>query len=81
MLNSIKSFVITFCVAILIFGLVAWFVVGRVSETFGLVETVEKAAQIYMMTEACGGAKNLISDDQLKLLAKRFNLTYRDGVI
>jgi rhamnulose-1-phosphate aldolase len=50
-------------------------------ETFGLVETVEKAAQIYMMTEAAGGAKNLISDDQLKQLAKRFSLTYRDGVI
>ena len=50
-------------------------------ETFGLVETVEKAAQIYMMTEACGGAKNLITDDQLKQLAKRFNLTYRTGVI
>jgi len=50
-------------------------------ETFGLVETIEKAAQIYMMTEAAGGAKNLISDDQLKQLAKRFSLTYRDGVI
>ena len=50
-------------------------------ETFGLVETVEKAAQIYMMTEACGGAKNLITDDQLKQLAERFNLTYRAGVI
>ena len=50
-------------------------------ETFGLVETVEKAAQIYMMTAACGGAKNLITDDQLKQLAKRFSLTYRDGII
>lgn len=41
MLNSIKSFIITFCVAILIFGLVAWLVVGRVSETFGLIDSSE----------------------------------------
>ncbi len=49
-------------------------------ETFGLVETVEKAAQVYMMTAPIG-IKNKISDDQLKQLAKRFNLTYRSGII
>ena len=49
-------------------------------ETFGLVETIEKAAQIYMMTAPIG-LKNVITDDQLKLLAGRFNLTYRDGII
>jgi rhamnulose-1-phosphate aldolase len=69
------------------FRLVIWGMHGiygagkTLDETFGLIETVEKAAQIYMMTEACGGAKNLITDDQLKQLAERFNLTYRAGVI
>ena len=45
-------------------------------ETFGLIETVEKAAQIYMLT-AHLPRLNTIRDDQLRELAKGFNLTYR----
>lgn len=43
-------------------------------ETFGLIETVEKAAIVYMQTI---GTKiiNTITDDELKAVAKRFNLT------
>lgn len=45
-------------------------------ETFGLIETVEKAAQIYMLTSHLPRV-NTISDDNLKLLAKHFNVEYR----
>lgn len=45
-------------------------------EAFGLIETVEKTAQIYMLT-AQNPRINLISDDNLKALAANFNLTYR----
>ncbi|HKL74245.1 MAG TPA: rhamnulose-1-phosphate aldolase [Clostridia bacterium] len=43
-------------------------------ETFGLIETVEKGAIVYMQTI---GTKiiNTITDDELKAVAKRFNLT------
>ena len=48
-------------------------------EAFGLIETVEKTAQIYMLTQ--GKAVNVISDDILRGLAKRFNLTYREDFL
>ncbi len=49
-------------------------------ETFGLIETVEKAAQIYMLAE--GHTRlNLISDDQLKAIAEHFDVTPKDGVL
>ena len=45
-------------------------------ETFGLIETVEKAAKQYMLTANLPKV-NTISDEGLKALAKRFDLTYR----
>lgn len=48
-------------------------------EAFGLIETVEKGAQIYMLTE--GSARQLISDDQLLSLAANFKVKFRDGII
>ncbi len=45
-------------------------------ETFGLIETVEKAAKQYMLTANLPKV-NTISDEGLKALAKRFELTYR----
>ncbi len=45
-------------------------------ETFGLVETVEKAAQIYMLTSHLS-RKNTITDFQLKQLAEFFKVDYR----
>ncbi len=65
MLNSIKSFVITFCVAILIFGLVAWFVVGRVSETFGLVETTDtsSSSSLPVDSDITSGSENVNPPD------------------
>ncbi|MBE6835138.1 MAG: rhamnulose-1-phosphate aldolase [Ruminococcaceae bacterium] len=45
-------------------------------ETFGLIETVEKAAKQYMLT-AHLPKLNTITDENLVALAKRFNLDYR----
>ena len=45
-------------------------------ETFGLIETVEKAAEIYMLTASLPRI-NTISDDQMKELAEYFGVKYR----
>ncbi len=50
-----------------------------IDEAFGLIETVEKTAQIYML--ALGRAENIISDEILKGLAKRFDVTPLEGVL
>ncbi len=50
---------------------------GRtLDEAFGLIETVEKAAQLFMLTEGHDRI-NEISDRQLKELAASFGLNYR----
>ena len=50
---------------------------GRtLDEAFGLIETVEKAAQLYMLS-APVGIKNGINDKQLRALAAAFGLDYR----
>ena len=49
---------------------------GTMDETFGLIETVEKAAQIYMLTAHLPRI-NTIRDDQLQELAEYFGVDYR----
>ena len=49
-------------------------------ETFGLIETVEKAAQIYMLTAKMQRI-NTIRDKELKLLADSFKVTPRAGIL
>ena len=49
-------------------------------ETFGLIETAEKAAEIYMKI-AHLQIKNTITDKQLKLLADRFGVSPRQGYL
>lgn len=49
-------------------------------ETFGLVETVEKAATVYMLTSHLPRI-NTIRDEELKCLADYFGVTYRKGII
>ena len=50
---------------------------GRdLDEAFGLIETVEKAAELYMLTVGCE-RKNEIKDNELKDLAKVFGLDYK----
>ena len=48
-------------------------------EAFGLIETVEKTAQIYMLT--LGKAVNVIPDSIIKELAKLWNLTPAEGIL
>lgn len=51
-------------------------------ETFGLIETAEKAAQIYMLVSAHrGGIKQTITDQELSDLAKAFRVTPVAGVL
>ena len=45
-------------------------------EAFGLIETVEKAAELYMLSAGLG-IKNGINDKQLRALAATFGLDYR----
>lgn len=46
-----------------------------IDEAFGLIETVEKAAQIYFITD--GKRVRDITDEQLKLLAETFKVKYK----
>ena len=50
-----------------------------IDEAFGLIETVEKTAQIYMLT--LGHVVNEIPDDVILGLAKLWNLKIKPGVI
>ncbi|PRY75087.1 rhamnulose-1-phosphate aldolase [Alkalibacterium olivapovliticus] len=50
-------------------------------ETFGLIETVEKAAEVYTYVQAQGGMKTSISDENLKALAERFEVVPREGYL
>jgi len=51
-------------------------------ETFGLIETVEKAAQVYMLVKSHrDGLKQTITDQELADLAKTFGVTPMAGVL
>jgi len=50
-------------------------------ETFGLIETAEKAAQICTLVQAQGGIKQTITDEQLIDLAKGFNVVPKEGYL
>ena len=51
----------------------------NLDEAFGLIETVEKTAQIYMLT--LNNVVNVIPDEIIKELAKLWNLTVMEGVL
>lgn len=69
------------------FRLVIWphhgiYGAGRtIDETFGLIETAEKAAQVYNYVQAQGGIKQTITDRQLKDLADAFGVVPREGFL
>jgi rhamnulose-1-phosphate aldolase len=51
-------------------------------ETFGLIETAEKAAQIYtIISSHLGGVNQVITDQQLVDLAKAFGVTPVEGIL
>ena len=64
------------------FRLVVWGMHGiygagkTMDETFGLIETVEKAAQIYMLTAHLPRV-NTIKDEEMVELAEFFGVDYR----
>ena len=64
------------------FRLVIWGMHGiygagkTMDETFGLIETVEKAAQIYMLTSHLTRI-NTIKDKDMQTLAESFGVNYR----
>lgn len=64
------------------FRLVIWSMHGiygagkDLDETFGLIETVEKAAQIYMLTAGLPRL-NTIKDEEMQALAEAFGVEYR----
>lgn len=50
-------------------------------ETFGLIETIEKAAQVYTAVRAQGPVLQTITDQQLQDLAEAFGVVPREGVL
>ena len=48
---------------------------------FGLIETIEKAAEVYTYTQAQGGIKQTISDENLWELAQGFNVEPKEGYL
>lgn len=50
-----------------------------IDETFGLIETVEKTAMVYMLT--LGKAVNVVPDEVLKGLAELWHLNPKKGII
>lgn len=60
---------------IVVWGLHGLFCSGKdLDEAFGLMETVEKAAQLYMFATASGKIINTMTDENLWAVVERFNL-------
>lgn len=53
---------------------------SSIDEAFGLIETIEKAAQIYMLI-AHHEIQQRITDQELTDLAKAFNVTPKEGIL
>jgi len=55
---------------------------GRdIDETYGLIETAEKAAQVYTYVQAQGGVKQTITDKQLADLGEAFGVIPKEGYL
>ena len=66
---------------LVIWGMHGIYGAGRdLDETFGLIETVEKAAQIYMLTAHLPRI-NTIKDDEMRTLAEAFGVKYREDFL
>lgn len=66
---------------LVIWGLHGIYGAGKdMDETFGLIETVEKAAELYMLIAHLPHV-NTIHDDELKAVADAFGLTYREDFL
>ena len=66
---------------IVVWGLHGLYGAGKdIDEAFGLVETVEKAAQLYMISAHLPRI-NTITDDQLREIAEGFKVKYREDFL
>ncbi|MBC2166824.1 rhamnulose-1-phosphate aldolase [Listeria booriae] len=54
---------------------------SSMDEVFGLIETAEKAAEVYTLVQAQGGVKQTITDQQLQDLADAFGVTVKSGYL
>lgn len=54
---------------------------STMDETFGLIETAEKAAQIYTIIGDASKIKQTITDQQLQDLADAFQVVPREGIL
>ncbi|WP_311771927.1 rhamnulose-1-phosphate aldolase [Listeria booriae] len=54
---------------------------SSIDEVFGLIETAEKAAEVYTLVQAQGGVKQTITDQQLQDLADAFGVTAKSGYL
>ena len=68
-------------VRLVVWGMHGIYGAGKnMDETFGLIETVEKAAQIYMLTAHLPRV-NTIKDEDMVKLTERFGLKYREDFL
>ena len=66
---------------LVVWGLHGLYGAGKdMDEAFGLVETVEKAAQLYMIS-AHLPRLNTITDDRLREIARGFKVNYREDFL
>ena len=66
---------------LVVWGLHGLYGAGKdMDEAFGLVETVEKAAQLYMISAHLPRI-NTITDDQLRVIAKAFGVKHREDFL
>lgn len=66
---------------LVVWGLHGIYGAGKdIDEAFGLIETVEKAAKLYMISAHLPRI-NTISDDNLRLIAKGFGVKYREDFL
>lgn len=54
---------------------------SSIDEAMGLIETVEKTAEIYVKSMSLTGTPRIVTDKQLMEIAEHFNVTPRRGVI
>lgn len=58
-----------------------WGAGSTLDETFGMIDTAEKAAEILIKVISMGGKRRAISDSQLLELCKQFRVTPLEGIL